>query len=112
MVLSLISKTFGLQMPRSRSAGVYERDFTPLRWISKRLASPPQPNPPRAPHAPLLPRPHPLSPPQTQTAKPNARTYASLIDACARAGDRELALRVYRKAMREGCGNALQVPLM
>ncbi len=45
------------------------------------------------------------------SSKPNARTYASLVDACARCGDKELALRVYRKALREGCGSALQVGL-
>lgn len=41
--------------------------------------------------------------------RPNDRTYASLIDACARAGDKALALRVYRKAQREGCAAALEV---
>lgn len=41
--------------------------------------------------------------------RPNDRTYASLIDACARTGDKALALRVYRKAQREGCAAALEV---
>lgn len=41
--------------------------------------------------------------------RPNDRTYASLIDACARAGDKPLALRVYRKAQREGCAATLMV---
>lgn len=41
--------------------------------------------------------------------KPNDRTYASLINACARAGDKPLALRVYRKAQREGCAATLMV---
>lgn len=41
--------------------------------------------------------------------RPNDRTYAALIDACARAGDKALAMRVYRKAQREGCATTLMV---
>lgn len=37
------------------------------------------------------------------------RTYASLIDACARSGRGDLALRVYHRALRERCTGALAV---
>ena len=37
------------------------------------------------------------------------RTYASLIDACARSGRADLALRVYHRALRERCTGALAV---
>lgn len=37
------------------------------------------------------------------------RTYASLIDACARSGRPDLALRVYHRALRERCTGALAV---
>ena len=65
----------------------------------------------------LAPRPTPLpsfslpqhTHPLQHAARPNDRTYASLIDACARAGDKPLALRVYRKALREKCGGTLMV---
>ena len=45
---------------------------------------------------------------QTSGCKPNVHTYSSLIDACSRAAEQDLAIRVYHKAMMDGvCHNLL-----
>lgn len=46
---------------------------------------------------------------QGSGCKADAHTYASLVDACARAGRADLAIRVYHKALRERCDLSLLV---
>lgn len=46
---------------------------------------------------------------QGSGCKADQHTFASLIDACARAGRADMAIRVYHKALRERCDAALLV---
>lgn len=46
---------------------------------------------------------------QGSGCKADAHTYASLIDACARSGRADLAIRVYHKALRERCDSSLLI---
>ena len=39
-------------------------------------------------------------------AKPDAHTFASLLTACRRAGDQQLALQVYRNSQDAGCNQS------
>ena len=40
---------------------------------------------------------------QTAKKEPDSHTYTSLIDACWRAGDKDLAVRTYHNALSSGC---------
>ena len=46
---------------------------------------------------------------QAHFQKPDAHTFTSLIDACRRSGDQDLALKVYGDALSSGCTQSMQL---